>query len=337
MSIIWTERGPFRRVGYPTERDLEGVIQRVSGELFGPHRIYLDVKHRIGKFAGLRNVPDGYLIDLRGQKPLLYVVEVELAAHEPLRHIAVQILEFSLSFESDQRAVKSILMQSLQSRPDARQQCESYVARMSFRNLDHLLDALVYDSPFMALVVIDELPDGLETVLARKFKFGVEVLELARYQNASGDGVYRFEPFLEDLETEAAVGGEGDQQAAASGAVEATDIDTVVVPAREEGFKETFLGENRWYAVRIHGMIRPQIKYIAAYQVQPVQAITHIAPVQSIEPWKDSGKSVVNFAEPAQEIPHIPMLPGGRIRSFQSLRYTTRARLLAAKTLDEVF
>src|SRR5712692_130456 len=49
------------------------------------------------------------------------------------------------------------------------------------------------------------------------------------------------------------------------------EIDTIVVPAKEEGFQETFLGEHRWYAVRIHGSVRPQIKYIAAYQIAPVQ------------------------------------------------------------------
>jgi hypothetical protein len=56
-----------------------------------------------------------------------------------------------------------------------------------------------------------------------------------------------------------------------------------------------FLGEDRWYAVRIHGSMRPQIKFAAAYQVAPVSAITHIAPVRSIEPWKDTGKVVLTF------------------------------------------
>ncbi len=54
------------------------------------------------------------------------------------------------------------------------------------------------------------------------------------------------------------------------------------------------------------------IKYVAAYRVAQVQAITHIAPVKSIEPWKDSGKSVINFTEPAKEISPIPMNKIGR-------------------------
>jgi hypothetical protein len=73
------------------------------------------------------------------------------------------------------------------------------------------------------------------------------------------------------------------------------------------------------------------------YQVVPVQAITHIAPVKSIEPWQDSGKFVLNFSEPAQAIGPIPLLKGGRVRAPQSIRYTTRERLLKAKNLDEVF
>jgi hypothetical protein len=77
------------------------------------------------------------------------------------------------------------------------------------------------------------------------------------------------------------------------------EIDTVVVPAREEGFQTVFIGENRWHEVRLHGSMRPQIKYVAVYRVAPESAITHLASVKSIEPWKDTGKWVINFAEPA--------------------------------------
>ena len=83
--------------------------------------------------------------------------------------------------------------------------------------------------------------------------------------------------------------------------------------------------------------MRPQIKYIAVYQVAPVSAITHIAPVKSIEPWKDSPKFVLNFTEPAKEIGPIAMNKIGRVKSFQNLRYTSRARLDAARTLDDIW
>ena len=83
--------------------------------------------------------------------------------------------------------------------------------------------------------------------------------------------------------------------------------------------------------------MRPQIKHIAAYRVAPISAITHIAQVKSIEPWKESGKSVVNFSEPAKGIGPIPMKKIARVETFQNLRYTSLGRLESAKSLDDVW
>jgi hypothetical protein len=117
----------------------------------------------------------------------------------------------------------------------------------------------------------------------------------------------------------------------------ADEVDTIVVPAKIDGFQECFLGENRWHAVRINGSVRPQIRYIAAYQVAPEQRITHFARVKSIEPWEDSGKFVLNFEEPARPVGPIPLVKGGRVKAPQSIRYTTHERLMKAKNLDELF
>ncbi|QIF06034.1 hypothetical protein G5S37_10845 [Roseimicrobium sp. ORNL1] len=110
-----------------------------------------------------------------------------------------------------------------------------------------------------------------------------------------------------------------------------------MVPAREDGFQETFLGENRWYAIRIHSSMLPKIRYIATYRVAPVSAITHVAEVSKIEPWKDTGKYVLDFKESAKAMTPIPLVPGGRIMAPQAPRYTSFARLQKAKSLDEVF
>jgi len=330
MSVVWTGQGAFRSITFASEAELEETIKRVQRELFGPSRIYLDVKRKIGARGGQRNIPDGYLIDLSGSKPRLYVVENELASHDPLRHIAVQILQFSISFGAEKALVKRILVETLQQEPEARAQCEAYVSGR-YRNLDHLLEFLVFEAPFAALVVIDELPDDLEKVLGTSFKFGVEVLVLGAFDNGSGERVYHFEPFLSDIVTGAG------PTASGRSPVDVTEIDTLVVPAREEGFRDVFLGENRWHAIRIHGTMRPQIKYIAAYQVAPVSAITHMAPVASIEPWEDSGKFVVTFSESAHEINPIGLGPGGRGKAPQNIRYTNRERLEAAKNLDDLW
>ncbi len=111
--------------------------------------------------------------------------------------------------------------------------------------------------------------------------------------------------------------------------------DTVVVPARAEGFQKVFLGENAWRAIRMSGGMTQKIKYIAAYQTDPVSAITYIAPVKLIEPYGDNGKYQLLFSEPAKPIGPIPLgeaHPG----SMQGPRYTTRVKLEAAKTVSDL-
>ena len=112
--------------------------------------------------------------------------------------------------------------------------------------------------------------------------------------------------------------------------------DTVVVPAQQEGFESTFLGQNCWHAIRIAGGMLDKIKYIAAYQANPVSAITHYAPVSQIEPYGESGKYKLVFSEKAKPIGPIAIgdAPTG---SMQGPRYTTIDRLRKAKTLSELF
>ena len=264
-----------------------------------------------------------------------YLVEVELAKHDPLRHIAQQLLNFSLSFKSTPQKMKGLLREHLLKSPETVKRCEAYAQQNGFSNLDYLLEQMIYpEKAFNCLVVIDELEDELESILRSSLAFPVETLTVQRFRSAKGGSVYQFEPFLYDLSTQSA------STAADSGntpAMDPAEIDTVVVSAREDGFKETFLGENRWYAIRIHSSMRDKIKYLATYQVAPDSAITYVAEVSSIEPWKDSGKYVLNFKEPAKKIGPIPLVSGGKVMAPQAPRYTSYARLQKAKNLDEVF
>ena len=125
MGVIWTKDGLYRRIEYENEAELESAILLVQDQLFGRNRIYLDVKKKIGAKGGIRNIPDGYLLDLSSRKPRLYVVENELASHDPLRHIAVQILEFSMSFEGERQTVKKILLHAIESQPNSKAACVS--------------------------------------------------------------------------------------------------------------------------------------------------------------------------------------------------------------------
>jgi len=81
----------------------------------------------------------------------------------------------------------------------------------------------------------------------------------------------------------------------------------------------------------------PQLKYVAAYRTAPISAITYCAPIRSTEPWKNTGKVVINFAEPAQEINHLELIENGRVAPLYNLRYTNFEKLKKATNLDEAF
>ncbi len=337
--MLWTPDKQYANDPFETEAQLEAAIAEISAPLFGSNRIYLDVKRLIGAKGKTKNIPDGYLIDLASKKePRLFVVENELASHDPLNHVAVQILEFSLSFETSPFKLKAILKDALKADKANLQLCEAYAAANGFENVDYLLERLIHkDNAFNALVIIDDLDEELETLLLSRFKFPVEILTLRRFKTAQGQTAYEFDPFLADLtgpakETAA-------HAAAGASEVDPSELDTIVVPAQEDGFKETFLAENRWYQIRIHSSMAPRIKYIAAYRIAPVSAITHVARVKDIALWQDTSKYVLNFTEPAREIGPIKLLPkpSGTVKAPQSPRYTSYARLMKAANLDEAF
>ena len=110
----------------------------------------------------------------------------------------------------------------------------------------------------------------------------------------------------------------------------------MVVPAREDGFERVFLNEDCWYAVRISGGMLDKIKYIAAYQTQPVSAITHYAPVSRIESYGEQGKYRLVFSEKAKSIGPIPLgnAPTG---TMQGSRYTTFTKLQSANTISDLW
>jgi hypothetical protein len=111
--------------------------------------------------------------------------------------------------------------------------------------------------------------------------------------------------------------------------------DTIVVPAIKDGFDKVFIGENCWYSVRIAAGKVQHIKHLAVYQTAPVSAITHIAEVQSIEPYGETGKYKVNFKSAATLLPRVSY-DGINGNHIQSSRYTTKAKLLAARVISDL-
>jgi hypothetical protein len=335
--MLWTPNKTYENEPFELEDDLESAILEVRETLFGEERIYLDIKKKIGLKGKVKNIPDGYLIDLSSTKePKLYVVENELVKHEPLKHIAVQILEFSLSFETSPQKIKALIKEAIMKDEEALEKCVDYANENDFENIDFLLEKMIYgDNKFNVLVIIDEVSDELEGALIKRFRFPVEIITFQRYINSDGERIYQFEPFLADVSIPVAPYKKGIP--ASTKTIDPSEIDTIVVPARKDGFEEVFIGENSWHAIRIHPSMIPKIKHIAAYQVAPVSAITHVAKVKSIEQWKDSNKYILRFLEPAKGIEPIKLVAKGTVKALQNSRYTSIERLNKAKTLEEVF
>ncbi len=335
--MLWTPNKIYESEPFESEPELESAILEAREDFFGDERIYLDIKKKIGSKGKTKNIPDGYLIDLSSKKdPKLYVVENELIRHESLKHIAVQVLEFSLSFATSLQKIKALVKETLIKDKGAHQKCLEYVEENGFENIDFLLEKMIYgDNKFNVLVIIDEVSEELESALMNQLNFPVEIVTFQRFINSDGERIYQFEPFLADVSIPVVSYKKG--VTTSTKTIDPSEIDTIVVPAREDGFKEVFIGENCWHAIRIHPSMIPKIKYIAGYQVAPVSAITHVAKVKLIKQWKDTNKYILYFTEPADKIGPIKLVPKGTVKALQNSRYTSMERLRKAKTLEEAF
>lgn len=322
MAIIQDHTGKqYRPCAYEREDAFEKDVVRLAGSIFGPDAIYIDVKRRISGNS-IVSIPDGYVINMtESDEPQLFVVENEIVGHDPFKHIGIQMLRFVTSFEEAQADIRNFLMEEIAKLPSALEKLESNCSKSSKRNIDNYLDAAVY-GPFRGLVIIDEARPELHKVISR-INADISVLELRAFTADDGSLLHQFETLYED---------EGELSRDATRVLTAGErkarrlrrakADTIIVPAREEGFRKVFLGENQWHAIRIGAAMKDRIKYIAGYQIRPVSAVTHIAEVKEIRPYQDTGKYVVLFAGPAREIAHIPL--GDPSQSPQGPVYTVR-------------
>ncbi len=186
-----------------------------------------------------------------------------------------------------------------------------------------MLDKVIFENRPAAIIVIDEATEELYNVMAQ-LTMSTEVIEAQTYI-CGEKKLHRFSPFKDEVMTDLAPD------------VDADALDTIVVPAREDGFNEEFLGNNRWFAIRISSAMIDKIKYIAAYQVSPVSGITHIAEVDRIEKYKDTNKYIVFFK--SGTVKEISKISLGKKKGMapQAPRYSSYKTIFRAKTLDDLW
>lgn len=334
MPILYNDQ-VYDTLTFTKEDEFEKTVERLSDFLFGAQTIYISVKKRI-RAKDIVTIPDGYLLDMTiVEDPKLFIIENEIVRHDPFQHIGIQLLKFVTSFDESKVAIRKFLMEEISANPEKLKRLEKACEKSTSRNIDNYLDKAVFGY-FKGIVLIDEAKPELHLVL-EKINADISVLELKAYISDKGDVLYRYDSLYEDDE-EIEVMPRGAQKANRK-AVRAqrrrrrAEADTIIVPAREEGFQETFIGDSEWYAIRIGAAMKSRIKYIAAYRIAPISAVTHLAEIQDIKPYKDTGKYIVHFKGEPEEIRHIPVRES--TNSPQGPVYVQKEKLLNSQYLEE--
>lgn len=313
---------------YQLEKDFEQDVVANYRHIFGNDTIYIDIKKKIGD--NIVTIPDGYLLDFTfSNTPRLYIIENELSVHDAYKHIGTQLLKFAVSYKQSRLKIKQYILDYLSKSPTNMTFIESKASEMGYRNIDAMLESMIYRDTVDAIVIIDNSSAELENVLSH-LSMKIDIIEFKAYENGAGNRLYKFIPFNNEVK---------EFVAARSGAknISPEDIDTIVVPAQEEGFQSAFIESNAWWQIRISVSMLDKIKYIAAYRTAPVSAITHVAEVDRIERYKDTNKYILYFKESAKAIPHIELDKDKKGVAPQASRYTNYARLMSATKLSEVF
>ncbi|GAB6119404.1 hypothetical protein [Dysgonomonas termitidis] len=203
-------------------------------------------------------------------------------------------------------------------------QVEEGLIRAGYRNIDAFLESLIFEKPLYAVVIIDQSSPELENVLGQ-LTLNTDIIEFQTFRH-NDDYIHKFTPFNAEIR----------EVTEATGNLKPEELNTIVVAAREEGFEREFLGNNRWYAIRVSASMIDRLKYIAAYQVSPVSAITYYAEIISIDKYQDTNKYIVHVKEPVKIKP-IPLDKDKKGLAPQAPRYTAIDKLLKARKLSEVF
>lgn len=325
MHKIIDESGTaYTQYKYTKETEFERVIVENAESIFGKDGIYFDIKKKIGVNKKGAAIPDGYYLDLTFHSaPCLYLVEVELNSHDVYGHIGEQILRFGISSDDDKYKMKTHLLNDISGDADKKAKLDTYFSHSKFDNINELLDKVIYDNKPATIIVIDEATEALSKVLGQ-LTMRTEVIEAQTYV-CGEKKLHRFTPFKDEVLTDLPDSEDPDE------------LDTIIVPARDDGFNEQFMQNNRWFAVRISGVMIDKIKYIAAYQVAPVSGITYVAEVEHIEKYMDTNKYIIFFKNGTLKKITKVGLGKKKGNAPQAPRYSSYRSLMKAKTLDDLW
>lgn len=328
----------FYQVNYEDEELFERTIVNNADAIFGKHGIYIDIKRKIGKKTAAAGIPDGYYLDLRfHESPALYIIENELVEHSFIKHISEQISRFIISAQFDKLSIRELLLNEL-SDLKYKDKLNEYYKESKFDNLHSLLDQAVLKNDIKTMVIINEITDDLEKLPKIYANNALELLEFQSFTDGKKT-IHLFDPFEGDIDNRNDIS----INKAAVNEIDYDKLDTIIVPAREEGFKNVFINKKCWYAIRISATMINRIKYVAAYQVKPISGITYYAEVESIQKYinddgEETNKYKIIFKDSPKKLENtIKLTKDNSNIAPQSPQYTSSDKLFSAKTLEDLF
>ena len=115
-------------------------------------------------------------------------------------------------------------------------------------------------------------------------------------------------------------------------------FDTVVLPTNEDGFREVFLGERRWYYVKLDKKKIPNIQYLALYVKEPVSAITHYGKVaeNGFQLDEEKGKYLIQLEGEPLKLAHEIKLGETVPMATRSPKYTTLEKLKTVQYYNQL-
>jgi hypothetical protein len=233
-------------------------------------------------------------------------------------------MRFYASFETAQRELQLKLTEIIRQDPGIKGELEQKLKESPFENIDSLLSYVIYDRTVGIILIIDEQTEDLNSLM-RRFSEVPDVIVVKKFQKGE-ETIYQYEPFRAGVPEIAS----GKEPQVRRERVEG--VDTIVCPAREDGFKEAFLDKSAWWAIRLSPSLIPQLKWIAMYETQSVSAIRWIGKIQEngIKPYKNTGKYIIAVEEKSKIDP-IKLDSNKKGIAPQSPRYTTYEKVKSAK------
>lgn len=324
MKTILLNNEEYCEYNYSEEREFEKDIVGNAKDIFGNKTIYIDVKKILKAKYKNSSIPDGYLLDYTfDAKPKLYLIENELKTHSIRDHIAPQLVQYAFNYKYNLLEIKDIILNNLNENMN---DIDNIAKNAGYRNADAMISSIISKEDLGIIIPIDDISDELRE-LKKLFRFNIELLEFKKFFNGK-EFLYLYDKFNDDLGLN-------------SNMDLSIEPDTILVPAEKDGFKDEFLGHNRWFAVAIGINMIDKLKYIAVYQKNPIKAITYYAEIANIDLYKDTGKYIIYFNGEAKKLKvPIPLNPKNPNKAPQGRVYTSIGKIINADsktTLDDIF